>query len=133
MRFSLQVPIVVMLSCLPAMAQEESATKAQEKLEIGQGVVCDTLPQVERYVALRGNGAETNVALEAVNDEAHVPACGVALVMFSTGARVGGLTAQGRLLSIIQIRVHAFNNGPAWMKIPETIRYTVMAEKGQIV
>jgi hypothetical protein len=84
-------------------------------------------------LALRGNGAETNVALEAVNDEAHVPACGVALVMFSTGARVGGLTAQGRLLSIIQIRVHAFNDGPAWMKIPKTIRYTVTAEKGQIV
>ena len=62
MRFFLQVPIVVMLSCLPAKAQEESAAKAQEKLEIGQGVVCDTLRQLERYVALRGDGAEANVA-----------------------------------------------------------------------
>ena len=132
MRFSLQVPFVIMLSCLPAMAQEESAAKTQEKLEIGQGVVCDSLQQIARYVALRGNGAETNVALETVNDEARVPACGVALVMFSAGARVGGLTAQGRLLSIIQIKVHTFSNGPAWMKIPETIRYTVTTEKGQI-
>jgi hypothetical protein len=132
MRFSLQVPIVVMLSCLPAMAQEESATKAQEKLEIGQGVICGTLQQVERYVALRGDGAETNIALQTVNDEARVPACNVALVMFSTGARVGGLTVQGRLLSIIQIKVLAFSNGAAWMKIPETIRYTVTAEKGRI-
>ncbi|HWF96925.1 MAG TPA: hypothetical protein VG291_18385 [Xanthobacteraceae bacterium] len=132
MRFFLQVPIVVMLSYLPAMAQEESAAKAQETLEIGQGVVCDTLRQVERYVALRGDGAEANAALATVNDEAHVPACSVVLVMFSAGERVGGLTAQGRLLSIIQIKVHAFSNGPAWMKIPETIRYTVTAEKGRI-
>jgi hypothetical protein len=121
MRLSLQVPIVVMLSCLPAMAQEESASKAQEKLEIGQGVVCDTPRQVARYVALRGDGAETTIALRTV-----------ALVLFSAGERVGGLTAQGRLLSILQIRVHAFGNGPVWMRIPATIRYTVTAEKGQI-
>jgi hypothetical protein len=128
----MQVPMVVMLSCLPAMAQEDSPSKTQEKMEIGQGVVCDTLQQVEHYVALRGNGAETNTALGAVNNEARVPVCSVALVMFSAGARVAGLAAQGKLLSIIQIRVHAFSNGPVWMKIPGTIRYTVTAEKGQI-
>src|SRR6202163_4330369 len=116
MRSLLQVPIILMLSCLPS--------KAQEEVEIGQGVICDTLQQVERYVALRGNGTETNVALRTVNDEAHVPVCSVALVMFSTGARVAGLSLQGRLLSIIQINVLAFGNGPVWMKIPATIRYT---------
>jgi hypothetical protein len=132
MRFPLQVPIVVMLSCLPALAQEDSSSKTQEKMEIGQGFVCDTVQQVEHYVALRGNGAETNIALGAVNNEARVPVCSVTLVMFSAGARVGGLAAQGKLLSIIQIRVHAFSNGPVWTKIPATIRYTVTAEKGQI-
>jgi hypothetical protein len=86
MRFFPQIPIVVMLSCLPAMAQEESASEAQEKLEIGRGVVCDTLPQVERYAALRGDGAETPVALQTVNQGAHVPACGVAQVLFSSAA-----------------------------------------------
>jgi hypothetical protein len=132
MRVPLQVPIVFMLSCLPVMAQEDGPSKTQEKIEIGQGVVCDTLHQVERYVALRGNGAESNIALRTINDEAHVPVCSVALVMFTAGERVGGLAAQGRLLSIIQIKVLAFSNGPAWMKIPVTIRYTVTAEKGQI-
>jgi hypothetical protein len=128
----MRIPIVVMLSCLPAMAQEESASRAPDKLEIGQGIVCDTLQQVERYAALRGDGAETTVALQTVNQEARVPVCSVALVLFSAGERVGGLTAQGRLLSIIQIRVHAFGNGRVWTKIPATIRYTVTAEKGQI-
>jgi hypothetical protein len=134
MRLPLQAMIVI-LSCLPAQAQEGLPAQAREKIEIGQGVICDTAQQVERYVALRGNGAETNVALRTVNDEAeaHGAVCTVALVMFSAGDRVSGLTVQGRLLSIIQINVHAFSNGPVWMKTPATIRYTVTAEKGQIV
>src|ERR1700681_2178406 len=114
MRFPLQVPIVLMLSCLPA--------KAQEEMEVGQGVICDTLQQVERYVALRGNGTETSGALQTVNNEARGGACSVALVLFSAGARVADLTVQGKRLSIIQINVHAFSNGPVWMKIPATIR-----------
>jgi hypothetical protein len=135
MRFPLQAVVIAMLFCLPAQAQESLPAQAQEKIEIGQGVICDTALQVERYVALRGNGAETNVALRTVNGEAeaHGAVCTVALVMFSAGDRVAGLTVQGRLLSIIQINVHAFGNGPIWMKIPATIRYTVTAEKGQIV
>jgi hypothetical protein len=134
MRFSFQVPIILVLSCLPSMAQEKSElSPTQEKIEIGQGVICDTLDQVERYVALRGNGAEASAALQAVNDQAHAAACGVALVMFSDGARVVGLTVQGRLLSIIKINVRAFGSGPGWTKIPATVRYTVTAEKGQVV
>jgi hypothetical protein len=133
MRFSLQASIIAMLSCLPAHAEENLPAQPPEKVEIGQGVICDTLQQVERYVVLRGNGTETNVALRTVNDEAHVAACSVAQVMFTTGQRVGGLTVQGRLLSIMQINVHAIVNGPVWMKIPATVRYTVTAEKGQIV
>lgn len=133
MRFSVQVPMILMLCCLPATAQEPLSPTAQEKIEIGQGVICDTLEQVERYVALRGNGAETSGALQTVNSEAHATACGVALVMFSAGTHVADMTAQGKLLSIMQINVHALGNGPMWTKIPQTIRYTVTAEKGQIV
>jgi hypothetical protein len=133
MRFSLELPIVLLLTCLPAKAQEDLPPKAPDKIEIGQGVICDTPQQVERYVSLRGNGTETNVALQTVNEEAHVPVCSVARVMFSAGARIAGFSLQGRLLSIIQINVLAFGNGQVWMKIPATIRYTVAAEKGQIV
>jgi hypothetical protein len=126
--------MIVMLSCLPSLAQEQARPAiAPEKIEIGQGVICDTLEEVKRYVALRGNGAETEGALRTVNEEAHVEACGVALVMFSPGARLADMTMQGKLLSIIQINVHAFGNGPIWTKIPEIVRYTVTAEKGQVV
>jgi hypothetical protein len=122
------------LSCLPSLAQEQAKPAiAPDKIEIGQAVNCDTLEEVKRYVALRGNGAETEGAPRTVNEEAHVAACGVALVMFSPGARLADTTMQGKLLSIIQIRVHAFGNGPIWTKIPATVRYTITAEKGQVV
>jgi hypothetical protein len=137
MRFSLPVPVIIVLSCLPSLAQQQTspatAEERQGRQEIGQGVICDTLEEVKRYVALRGNGTETDGALQAVNEEAHAAACGVALVMFSPGARIADLAVQGKLLSIIQINVHAFGKGPVWMRIPATIRYTVTAEKGQVV
>jgi hypothetical protein len=125
MRTFLLVPLALLASSLSARADE---------LDIGKGVVCETLQQMQHYVALRGNGTDTAVALQVVNDEAHdETACGVAAVMFSAGERVGGMAVQGRLLSIIQINVHAFSNGRVWTKIPDTIRYTVTAEKGQVV
>jgi hypothetical protein len=133
MRFPVRVPMLLMLSCLPSMAQGQLSSAVQDKIEIGQGVVCDTLEQVQRYVALRGNGAETSGALQTVNNEARNGACGVALVMFSAGAHVADLTVQGKFLSILQINVHAIGKGPVWMKVPDTIRYTVTAEKGQVV
>jgi hypothetical protein len=141
MRFSLQTATIAILFCVPAQAQERLSPQVlenlppqvQEKIEIGQGVICDTAQQVERYVALRGNGTETNVALRTVNNRAHVAACSVALVMFSGCERVAGLTVQGRLLTVVQINLHAFVNGAGWMKIPATVRYTVTAEKGPIV
>lgn len=134
MRFSLHALMMLVLSCLPALAQEQGKPAiTQERAEVGEGLICDTLDEVKRYVALRGNGAEADGALQTVNEEAHSAACGVALVMFSPGARIAGMTLQGKLLSIIEINVHAFGNGPLWMKIPDTVRYTVTAEKGQVV
>jgi hypothetical protein len=96
----LQVSIIALLSCLPAKTEDGLTPKAQENLEIGRGIICDTRQQVEHYVALRGNGAQTNAALQTVNEEGQMPVCSVALVMFSDGERVAGLTMQGRLLSI---------------------------------
>jgi hypothetical protein len=149
MRYSLLVPVVcipavLMVSPLCAQVQQslaptdqnqvqQSTAPTEEKMEVGQGVVCDTRQQIERFVALRGNGAETESALREVNEESHQTACGLAKVMFNAGARVGGMALQGRQLNIMQISVHAFSTGPVWTKVPATVRYTVTAEKGQVV
>ena len=67
-------------------------------------------------------------ALETVNDEAHLTACNVALVMFTAGKPTGELIIRGKLVSVIQITVHAISNGSAWKKIPELTQYTAVVE-----
>jgi hypothetical protein len=126
-------PLRAQTEQIPAAVAPQNPAPSEEKIEVGQGVVCDTRQQIERFVALRSNGAEAEMALREVNDESHEQVCGVAKVMFSAGERIGGMAVQGRLLTILQISVHAFSNGPVWMKIPATVRFTVTAEKGQVV
>src|SRR5580692_8208761 len=62
MRCSLGVAIFLALSCLPLHAQEQ-ANSPRLWLEIGQGIVCDTLQQIQRFVGLRGDGMGVSVAL----------------------------------------------------------------------
>jgi hypothetical protein len=127
MRFSFTVTVLLMLSCLPSKAQERPS------MDVGQGVICDTREQVERFVALRGNGKTTAVALQTVNYEAHdARACNVALVMFTEAKPIAARAINGRLVSIVQITVHAFGNGTAWQKVQAIVQFTVATEKGQV-
>jgi hypothetical protein len=127
MRFAFTVTMLLMISCLPLKAQE------QQSMDIGHGVICDTREQVERYVALRGNGKDTAVALQTVNYEAHdARACNVALVMFTEPKPIAAQVINGRQVSIVQITVHAFGNGSAWKQVRAIVQYTVATEKGQV-
>ena len=79
------VAIFLVLSCLPLHAQQQDqANSPRHWLEVGQGLVCDTPEQVERFVDLRGNGVDVAVALQTVNSESHdSTACDIALVAFT--------------------------------------------------
>jgi hypothetical protein len=133
MRCSLGVSIFLVLSCLPLHAQEQ-ADSPRRWLEVGQGLVCDTPKQVERFVALREDGTDVTVALQTVNNESHdATACNVALVAFTDSKPVAESVIQGRLTSIVQIMVHAVGDGVAWRTIPVHAQYTVEVEDGQII
>ena len=125
MRCILQVTLLFMMFVLPSKAQE---LKQELKMDIGRAVFCDTARQLERFVALRDNGKDAAVALETVNEEAHITACNVALVMFTGAKPIGELIIRGKLVSVIEITVHAIRNGSAWRKIPETTQYTAVVE-----
>jgi hypothetical protein len=62
MRCSLEVSIFLVLSCLPLHAQEQSDSP-RRWLEFGQGIICDTPEQVERFVGLREDGSDVIDAL----------------------------------------------------------------------
>jgi hypothetical protein len=102
-------------------------------LEVGQGIVCDTPGQVERFVALRGDGMDVTVALQTVNDESHdSTACDVALVAFTDSKPIAESVIQGRLAAIVQIMVQAVGNGTTWRTIPAHARYTIEVKEGQV-
>jgi hypothetical protein len=132
MRCSLEVSIFLVLSCLPLHAQEQ-ADSPRRWLEFGQGIICDTPEQVERFVGLREDGSDVIDALQTINSESHAStACDVALVAFTDSKPIAERVIQGKLASVVQIMVHAVGNGTTWRTIPAHARYTVEVEEGQI-
>ena len=142
MRFILRVPLLLMMFSLLANAQEQSIQKQnvqeqniqEQNIQVGHGVLCDTVRQVERFVSLRDNGKDVRGALQTVNDEAqNAAACNLALFMFAPGKPIAELTIKGRLMSIVEITVYAFGNQRIWQKVPAMTRYTVVVEKGVVI
>ncbi|HEY3642836.1 MAG TPA: hypothetical protein VGL31_17220 [Xanthobacteraceae bacterium] len=132
MRCSFGVSVFLLLSCLPLHAQEQ-ANAPRRWLEVGQGLVCDTPEQVERFVALRGDGRDVIDALQTVNNESpSATACNVALVAFTDRKPIAKRIIQGKLAAIVQIMVDAVGDGETWKTIPAHARYTVEVEAGQI-
>jgi hypothetical protein len=111
-----------------------SPSARAEAVQVGRGVMCDTIDQVKRFVALRSDGKEPQVALNAINKDAgDGAACNFGVVMFSGEESITELSVNGRPVSILRIVVHAVGNGSAWRQVPQTVRYTPMPEKGQMI
>ncbi len=125
---------VLMLLCFPASARESDVGLGREpSVGVGQGVICDTLKQVERFATLRSDGKEAEVALEAVNRDVTGPgACAFGLVKFTDEKPVARLSINGRPASVFEITVHAFNRGSTWNEVSATVQYILVPEKGLI-
>jgi hypothetical protein len=110
-----------------------AADAATTQGEIGQGVMCDTVQHVRRFVTLRGTGEDPGAALETVNLEADdEAACQYALVLYTDEKPVGQLAVGGRIFKFIEITVHALGDGRAFIPVTPRVQYTVTVEKGQI-
>jgi hypothetical protein len=115
-------------------ANAGSAVDAEgAKGEIGQGVICDTVQHVQRFVTLRGGGEDPGAALEALNVEADDDAaCQFAFVLYTDDKPIDQLEVGRRLFKFIEITVHAFGDGRTWIPVAPRVQYTVTVEKGQI-
>jgi hypothetical protein len=138
MEHAMNKPIVLFLAALclvPQGATNAGPAVDAEKTEgeIGQGVICDTVQHVERFVTLRGTGEGPSAALETVNFEANDDAaCQYAFVLYTDDKPVGQLAVGGRLFKFIQITVHAFGDGRTLIRVTPRVQYTVTVEKGQM-
>jgi len=105
-------------------------------MEMGRGVICGTLDQVKRFIALRSDGKEQDSALLAVNGESsqagHAGACNLGLVMFDNPEPIGEMVLNGTPVTIVKIKVHAIGNGYGWKEVPDIERFTAVPQKGRI-
>src|ERR1700692_519797 len=102
MRCSSGASIFLALSCLPLHAQEqEQANSPRRWLEFGQGIVCDTPEQVERFVGLREDGRDVFDALHTINNAYRCSmACDFALVAYTDSKPIAERVIQGKLASV---------------------------------
>jgi hypothetical protein len=96
-RIACSAAVAWLLALAPANAQ-------QVKVQVGEGLICDTQKQTERFVALYDGDAET--ALAAVNHEEKDPtACAVATIAFVLGPDVGTVRNRDGSYQIVRILV----------------------------
>jgi hypothetical protein len=127
----LRLAFVLVLVCFPAgaIAQEP---EPDSSTEIGTGIVCDSARQIERYVALKAEGARPEQAIQLVNAEAKSPhACGVVVAAFIPGAEVGSLPVTGGILRVMEITIVAAATGAGWSSVPATTQYTAVFVRSQ--
>ncbi len=121
----------------PASAQSVSAPSNNGIGDpgVGVGIICNTPEQAERFVGLRGKGADVPVALNAVNAEARdTKACGVAAVAFLRDQTIATRPMGDRLVQIVRINVVAGFNGTGWQRASAmSVQYAVIEAEGQSV
>jgi len=95
MSYTLGIALLSLLLSFPARAQ---------KMEVGNGIFCDTQKQVERFVALLDGNAEQ--ALQAVNSEENDPtACVGGTIAFIRGPKITTARTNNGTFHIVRVLV----------------------------
>jgi hypothetical protein len=128
--------VVLAASLISATAiAEDNGQNGQNRpagdIHVGQGVVCDTVKQVERLTSLMGESGNVENAISAVNTEAANPrACGMVLAAFVRGGEVGQVRNAHRSLRVVEITILAVPVGDQWHFVTPLKQYAAFPEKG---
>lgn len=117
--------------CLAAFFGSSAfAGDAQNDVQIGRGVICDTQEQAERFVTLfKGNAGET---LNTVNLEAKKEnACAVAAVAYLPGDVSATATGgKGEAFRVVKILVLGVVTELGVQHVPPFPQYTILKAQG---
>jgi len=128
MRYLFSAFVALALACAPAVAQQPQSDKLPA---IGQGLICDSPQQLQRFVQIRNQGREADEAVRVVNEEAKNPiACGVVRAAFAPGKPIDKLKMLGEAVELVEITIVAISDGASWTKIPPTTQYMIRSEPG---
>ncbi len=138
MRILVPAVVAVLALCGSASADERIIPIVNGKTGVGQGIICDTSDQANRFLALRNNGSSIDGAVQLVNSEASDErACGAAVVAFKLEEELQQANLQhmdGKPVSVVKITVVAFSqDGENWSPILPKVQYTVLPANGQDV
>jgi hypothetical protein len=114
MKTALIVPILSLVTCLPAHAYET---------ETGAVMICDTQKQVERYVQVFNGNPQA--AILAVNMEENDPnACALVDVSYVQGPDVGMARSSSHAFWIVPIAVVGVNTSRGYAPVKPGLFFT---------
>ena len=120
-----------LISATAIAAEEKEGQKPTGDIHVGEGVVCDTAQQVERFTALMSEASDIEKAITTVNDEAENPrACGMVLAAFVRGGEVGEVRKDNRSMKVVEITILAVPVGDKWHFVTPLKQYTAIAPRG---
>jgi hypothetical protein len=97
------------------------------EIEFGNGVICDTVAQIEEFAAFDGGDDE---AAEYVNQrEAH--ACAIQTMAYIKGGTVKEITVDEQKGVITEITVLGWFDGERWKRITPLTQYTIFPVEEQ--
>ena len=109
----------------------ETPNSLTGKVQVGQGVVCDTAKEVERVASLIGRAGDANDAVKVVNEETGNPiACAAIQAAFVRGAKLHQIhTAKGSL-QVVEITILAVPLNGEWHTVTPVRQFAAFALKG---
>ena len=111
--------LLAMLVCLPFGAQ------AQE-VEQGNGLVCDTVEQVEKFVALHNQGLKNTEVMAELNNGTVV--CVINPAAFYRGKAVKHVMADGMVYDVVSILVIGMYAGQ-WIPVAPYEQFTLQVKR----
>jgi hypothetical protein len=118
-----------LLFCFPVGANALEQTRpAEQSVEVGVGLICNSEQQVERYLSLQDQPPEK--AIQLVNTEASDPnACSMAAIAFTRGKQGSSVPAPGGQMMITEINIVAAQTPFGWQPVNGLVQYTAIFEK----
>jgi hypothetical protein len=130
-KFAAPLMLTASLALGATVSAADEGQKPTGDVHVGQGVVCDTAQQVERFTALIGEAQDIEQAVNTVNTEAENPrACGVVLAAFTRGDELGELRNGERSVTVVEITILAVPVGDKWHFVAPLKQYAAFPNKG---
>jgi hypothetical protein len=118
-----------LLLCFP-LGANAIEKPADNPVEVGIGLICNSEQQVQRYLSLHVKHEEPESAIQTVNIEAKDPnACAMAAIAFIRGEESATVPAPGGQMKVMRIMIIAAQTPAGWTRVSGLVQYTAIFEK----